>query len=243
MNILLSNDDGFSALGINVLDEVLSRRGHNVMVCAPDREQSGKSHSMTICGRIKVTEYGKNRFHLSGTPADCIIYSYRSSLLPCVPDVVVSGINHGYNLSSDILYSGTCAAARQAAFYDLKAIAISAESSADRNLFEKSANMLADNLEHFIDSIQPSSFLNINVPPHFSGEYEKAGIGLVRYLDDVVIVREEGKVKELEIRNCEFQRFPSAEGYKADYEVCRTGKAALTLVDVLPHVSKGMENL
>ncbi len=117
MNILLSNDDGYKALGIRVLEDVLSEAGHDVYVSAPDSEQSGKSHAMTIRGRIVVTEYAPKHFHVSGTPADCIVYSHRCSLFPIPFDVVISGINHGYNLSTDIIYSGTCAAARQAAFY------------------------------------------------------------------------------------------------------------------------------
>ena len=88
MNILLSNDDGFEAVGINTLDAVLSER-HTVTVAAPVSEQSGKSHSMTIKGTVSITEYGPRHFHISGTPADCIIYSHRCSLFPVQPDIVI----------------------------------------------------------------------------------------------------------------------------------------------------------
>ena len=243
MNILLSNDDGYQALGIKVLEEVLSSGGHTVTVSAPDREQSGKSHSMTIRGRVKITEYAPRHFHVSGTPADCIIYSHRCSLFPETPDIVISGINHGYNLSADIIYSGTCAAARQAATYGMKAIAISAEDGNDRATFENAARFLLDNLEHLSSQIPPMTFMNINVPRSFSGEAEKGGIGFVRYDDEVVVISSEGSVRELEIKGCGFHRHAAEGPYRADYEICRSGLASVTLVDVLPHFSSHMDGL
>lgn len=241
MNILLSNDDGFEAVGINTLDAVLSER-HTVTVAAPDSEQSGKSHSMTIKGTVSITEYGPRHFHISGTPADCIIYSHRCSLFPVQPDIVIAGINHGYNLSADIVYSGTCAAARQAAFYGMKAIALSAEDGCGRDTFEKAARFVLDNLEALSAAIEPMTFMNINVPISFAGEWEKGGIGFVQYLDDISIVDQKGNVREAAINGCEFHRFPAEGRYRADYEICASGRASITLVDVLPHPSASMDD-
>lgn len=243
MKILLSNDDGFDAIGIKVLDDVLSSAGHEVTVAAPDSEQSGKSHSMTIRGRVRITEHGPRRFHVSGTPADCIIYSHRCSLFPSVPDLVVSGINRGYNLSADIIYSGTCAAARQAAIYGMKAIAISAEDGCGLDTFDAAARYLLDNLERLSSQIPPMTFMNINVPSSFTGEAEKGGIGFVHYEDDVVVVSDDGMVKELEIRGCGFNRQGAEGPYRADFEICQDGRASVTLVDVLPHHSSAMAGL
>ena len=241
MNILLSNDDVFEAVGINTLDAVLSER-HTVTVAAPDSEQSGKSHSMTIKGTVRITEYGPRHFHISGTPADCIIYSHRCSLFPVQPDIVIAGINHGYNLSADIVYSGTCAAARQAAFYGLKAIALSAEDGCGHDTFEKAARFVLDNLEELSAAIEPMTFMNINVPISFAGEWEKGGIGFVQYLDDISIVDQKGNVREAAINGCEFHRFPAEGRYRADYEICASGRASITLVDVLPHPSASMDD-
>ena len=241
MNILLSNDDGFEAVGINTLDAVLSER-HTVTFAAPDSEQSGKSHSMTIKGTVSITEYGPRHFHISGTPADCIIYSHRCSLFPVQPDIVIAGINHGYNLSADIVYSGTCAAARQAAFYGMKAIALSAEDGCGRDTFEKAARFVLDNLEALSAAIEPMTFMNINVPISFAGEWEKGGIGFVQYLDDISIVDQKGNVREAAINGCEFHRFPAEGRYRADYEICASGRASITLVDVLPHPSASMDD-
>ena len=239
MNILLSNDDGYKAEGLRVLEEVLSAQGHNIYVSAPDREQSGKSHAMTIKGKVTVTEYEEKHFHVSGTPADCIIYSHRCALFPVPFDVIISGINHGYNLSTDIIYSGTCAAARQAAIYGMKAIAISAE-KADEDLFTKAASFLASNLETMISQIPSGSFLNINVPSLFSGEWEKGGIGSIVYNDSIAIREIEGERRILEIEYADLE-YGSADGcYRADYEICRSGKASVSIVETHPSLSSSM---
>ena len=243
MNILLSNDDGYKADGIRILEEVLASYGHEIYVSAPDSEQSGKSHAMTIRGKVTVTEFSPHHFHVSGTPADCIVYSHRCSLFPSVPDLVISGINRGYNLSADIIYSGTCAAARQAAIYGMKAIAISAEDGCGPDTFSAAAHYLLDNLELLSSQIPPMTFMNINVPSSFTGEAEKGGIGFVHYEDDVIVVSDDGRVKELEIRGCGFNRQGAEGPYRADFEICQSGRAAVTLVDVLPHYSPAMAGL
>lgn len=243
MNILLSNDDGYSADGIRILEEVLSSSGHCIYVCAPDRQQSGKSHSMTISGHVHVTEYGPRHYHLSGTPADCIVYSHRCSLFPVPFDAVISGINHGYNLSSDIIYSGTCAAARQASFYGMKAIAISAEDGGDEGLFRKAASFLSGNLETFLASIPADAFMNINVPSAYSGEWEKGGIGNIVYNDSVAVRARSGASMTLEIEAADLEYRPSMSLYRADHEICRSGKASVTIVDSLPVISSAMERL
>ena len=240
MNILLSNDDGYRADGIRILEEVLSSCGYDIYVSAPDSEQSGKSHGMTIKGRVALTEYAPHHFHVSGTPADCIVYSHRCTLFPVTFDAVISGINHGYNLSTDIIYSGTCAAARQAALYGMKAIAISCGRRDDAELFHKTAEFLADHLEAFMGSIPSGAFMNINVPPSFNGEYEAAGIGGISYADQVVIREERGDVRIVEIEYADLSFHPSESGYPADHEVCGSGKASVSIIDTHPALSSAM---
>lgn len=87
------------------------------------------------------------------------------------------------------------------------------------------------------------TFMNINVPSSFTGEAEKGGIGFVHYEDDVVVVSDDGMVKELEIRGCGFNRQGAEGPYRADFEICQSGRAAVTLVDVLPHYSPAMAGL
>lgn len=239
MKILLVNDDGYKAEGIKALEKVLSEYGHRIYVIAPSEEQSGKSHSMTLSHPLYATEYGIGHFHVSGTPADCIISGLKSDLLGDKPDLIVSGINHGYNLSTDIIYSGTCGAARQATFYGYKAIAISEERTKDRvYAFERSARFLAEHLDEFVALIKEREFLNINIPSSFSGSYDFASTGEISY-DDIFSVErvEDGRYK-LTNTSCEIT-YHNVDGKKHphDFELCSNGIASISLVELVPECS------
>ncbi len=239
MRILLVNDDGYRADGINVLSEALIEKGHKVAIIAPDSEQSGKSHSMSILGTCYAKEYSENRFHLSGSPADCVIYGVKSGLLKMDIDLVISGINHGYNLSSDIIYSGTCAAARQATLYGYKAIAISRHikrgTENPASYFREAADFLIENLDEYVSQLKRDYFLNINIPMDFNGMAKEASIGEIIYNDEFRMTNlEDGRIK-IDNIDCrlEFRRIES-DGIENDFDVCREGYASLTYVDILP---------
>lgn len=123
MRILLSNDDGIEAVGLDALARAVAPHGE-VWTVAPATEQSAKSHSFTMYEPLRVHEHGPRRFSVTGTPADAV-YLALHGLCPERPDLVVSGINRGSNLGTDVLYSGTVAAAREAAAHDVPAVAIS----------------------------------------------------------------------------------------------------------------------
>lgn len=123
MLILLSNDDGIEAAGLAALEAAMADLGE-VWTVAPATEQSAKSHALTMHEPLRVTNHGERRFAVSGTPADSV-YLAAHHLLPRKPDLVVSGINRGSNLSNDVMYSGTVAAAREAASFDIPAVAVS----------------------------------------------------------------------------------------------------------------------
>jgi len=127
MKILLVNDDGIDAVGIQTLAKTLAG-GHELTVVAPETERSAFSHSVTIFRDLsyKKTAHGTiNSYALSGTPADCVKFAVIHLLKNKKPDLVLSGINSGPNLGSDIMYSGTVAAASEAAFLGIPAIAVS----------------------------------------------------------------------------------------------------------------------
>lgn len=237
MRVLLVNDDGYKASGINVLDEVLSEYGHDVYVAAPSTEQSAKSHSMTIDGMRYATEYRKNHYHIDGTPADCIIYSLKSGLIKEKPDVVISGINHGYNLSTDIIYSGTCGAARQASLYGYKAIAISAEDSQNGEYkFEEAAEFLASRLDEFIKKIHESVFMNINIPRSFHGRFENASIGEIKY-DDRFSIEKEGNRYRISNIGCDITFRTVSSDCPNDFDLCNSGIASVSLIELYPAFS------
>lgn len=187
MVILLTNDDGYQAEGIEVLEKILLQAGHEVWVCAPTDQRSAQSHAMTLRGKVKFVRFGDRHYHCSGTPADCILYGLSGGFLTVKPDVVVSGINHGYNASTDILYSGTVGAASEAAMRGIPAFAISARSdrATGRFPFIEAATFLALHLESFLPLCTPEVLININVPPHPSSSWRVGQIGQLEYFDVV----------------------------------------------------------
>jgi len=162
MKILVSNDDGYLATGINVLTDALERVA-DVVVVAPDRNRSAASSSLTLHTPLRVTEVAKNRYKVDGTPSDCVHLAL-TGFLEHEPDLVVSGINHGANLGDDVIYSGTVAAALEGRFLGLPTIAVSL---VGQNLkhFDAAARV-ASELVQKIDrtGVAPDLVLNINVP-------------------------------------------------------------------------------
>jgi 5'-nucleotidase len=169
MNILLTNDDGISADGLLKLAAVLRSRGeHKVYVLAPDSNRSGVSHGLTLLRNpLKITEKDKDSYSCPGVPADCVLVAILGGR-PCKPDVVISGINHGVNLGSDIIYSGTAAAARQAALMGVPGIALSLDGHKDF-YWDMAANYAADHLDEFISLWKEDVFINVNIPNNPNG--------------------------------------------------------------------------
>ena len=124
MKILLTNDDGINAEGLATAIAVAEARGKFLAV-APFTEQSGKSHSITKDEPLRLRKIRKHVYALGGTPADCVKFALHELLAGTSPDLVISGINHGANLGQDTIYSGTVAAAIEAAMNNLPAIALS----------------------------------------------------------------------------------------------------------------------
>ena len=144
MKILVSNDDGYLATGINVLADALSEIA-DVVVVAPDRNRSAASNSLTLNRPLYPTRHTSGFISLDGTPTDCVHMAI-TGLLDSEPDMVVSGINHGANLGDDVLYSGTVAAAMEGRFLGLPAIAISLTGERPRR-FDTAARVALDLVE------------------------------------------------------------------------------------------------
>jgi 5'-nucleotidase len=125
--ILISNDDGIHSHGIKVLEQLALSLSDDVWVCAPETEQSGASHSLTIHRPLRARQYGERKYAVDGTPTDCVMLAINHIFKDKRPDLVLSGINHGANMGDDVTYSGTIAAAMEATLLGLRAIALSQE--------------------------------------------------------------------------------------------------------------------
>ena len=162
MHILLSNDDGYLAPGLQCLAENLRRLGR-VTVIAPDRNRSASSSSLTLHHPIRVNELCHDLLKVDGTPTDCVHLAL-TGLLADSPDIVVSGINHGANLGDDVWYSGTVAAAIEGRFLGFPAIAVSLVDPQEGH-FDTAARVALRVIEGLRRSpLPPATILNINVP-------------------------------------------------------------------------------
>ena len=168
MRILVTNDDGYLALGIRTLTRAAETLGV-VHVVAPDREQSATSHSLTLHHPLRVRDIRDVRV-VDGTPTDCVMLAL-GELLEEAPDLVFSGVNHGANLGDDVLYSGTVAAAMEATLLGLPAVAIS-YTGREPEAIEEWEDLLAGLLGQVArrDAFPDETLLNINLPAIPPGE-------------------------------------------------------------------------
>lgn len=125
MRILLTNDDGIEAPGLDVLEKIATDLTDDVWVVAPETDNSGASHSLTLAEPLRMRELGKRHYAVKGTPTDCVIMGVRFLLRQQPPDLVLSGVNHGQNLADDVTYSGTVAGAIQGTLLGVPSIAMS----------------------------------------------------------------------------------------------------------------------
>lgn len=184
MNVLLTNDDGYNAPGIKAMKKALEVAGHNVYVIAPSSNRSAVSHHINMSQPLEYKKVGEKEWSCSGFPVDCVVTGIRSDFLPVKPDCIISGINTGANLGTDIVYSGTCAAARQGSMYGVPSIAVSLEhdvgykAKAEDFSFDYIAEFVANNVEKLAslcDTSFPYTFTNINA---YSGD-KVTGVELV----------------------------------------------------------------
>jgi 5'-nucleotidase len=161
MKILISNDDGVHAQGIRTLAAALADIAE-VVIVAPDRNRSAASNSLTLEIPLRVNEIEKNVFSVQGTPTDCVHFAMNELMKGALPDLVVSGINHGANLGDDVLYSGTVAAAMEGHFLGVQAIAFSLVGQSNFACAAKIARELVQ--QHLQHPIPTNRLINVNIP-------------------------------------------------------------------------------
>ena len=193
--ILVTNDDGIHAEGIAALAAALKKR-YNVVVIAPDREQSAVAHSVTMHHPIRARKLEEDVIVIDGTPTDCVMFGVLG-FLERKPDLIVSGINNGPNMGDDVTYSGTVSAALEATLLKIPGFAISLNKTIKRlhldngiHHFASAAEVAVKISEEILQSGLPSkTFLNVNVPdiPFESIEgYEVTRLGKRVYNDRII---------------------------------------------------------
>jgi 5'-nucleotidase len=182
MRILCTNDDGIHAPGLKVVEEIARALSDDVWIVAPELDQSGVSHSLSLNDPLRLREIGPRHFAVRGTPTDCVIMGARHILVPTMPDVVLSGVNKGRNVAEDVVYSGTIAGALEGTILGLPSFALSQEFSAetrDRPLWETALKFAPDILRKVIEAgIPKNTVINVNFPA--CAPEEVAGIRVTR---------------------------------------------------------------
>ncbi len=173
MRILVTNDDGINADGLVVLENIARSISDDVWVVAPEAEQSGASHSLSLSDPIRMRQIDDRRFAVKGTPTDCVLMAVHKAM-PERPDLVLSGVNRGHNIADDVTYSGTIAAAMEGAVLGIRSIAVSqAQGISSQNsicyepTIQKGPQVIADLAK--LD-IGPGGLLNVNFPDCAPGD-------------------------------------------------------------------------
>lgn len=168
MRILLTNDDGIHGPGLGVLQSIAAKLSDDVWTVAPETDQSGLAHSLTLSEPLRLRQMGERQFALRGTPTDCVIMAVRE-VLPEPPDLILSGINSGANMADDVTYSGTIAAAIEGTMQGVRSIALSQAGNYDNGnrhfpweVAERHALALIEKLLPI--ALPEGTFFNVNFP-------------------------------------------------------------------------------
>jgi len=183
---LLSNDDGYDSRGLLAFRDAL-RTDWDVVVVAPEHEQSASSHALSLRSALRLRTISEGVHALNGTPADCVYVALHAGerLLPRRPDLVLSGINLGLNLGQDVFYSGTIAAAREAALRGIPALATSTHTSLDMSAVAAACARLAHSLLQSHVETPRHVLLSANFPKGWNGEMRATRLGRRIYEEKV----------------------------------------------------------
>nr|MBO6294416.1 5'/3'-nucleotidase SurE [Schwartzia sp. (in: firmicutes)] len=203
MKILLTNDDGVGAPGLHALVEALAARGNKIAVAAPATEQSGMDHALTVHRDIEVRADGgfgnvaAEAWSIDGTPTDCVkIYLEAIAKRKDWPGLIISGVNKGANLGTDVLYSGTVGGALEGYMHGIPAVALSLDVHSSLS-FEETAAIFAEKLPWLFKEGGDDFFLNVNFPKELrngKAEFVWASLGHRDYLNAFDRIERDGKL-------------------------------------------------
>jgi 5'-nucleotidase len=187
--ILVTNDDGINAPGLKVLEKIARQLSRDVFVVAPEVEQSGAGHSLTLRRPLQVRRISARRFAVDGTPTDCVLLAVNKLIEGKRPDLVLSGVNRGSNMGEDVTYSGTIAAAMEATLLNIPAVALSQMRDGTTVAWHVAAKYGAEVLRRLVSVPWPEGVLmNVNFP-----YLAKGGISGVQ------VVRQGRRISNIEV--------------------------------------------
>ncbi|NBI13253.1 5'/3'-nucleotidase SurE [[Haemophilus] felis] len=239
MRILLSNDDGIHAQGIQVLAQAL-RQFAEVIVVAPDRNRSAASSSLTLVDPLRLLKVSEGNYSLNGTPADCV-HLAMNGFLKGQFDLVVSGINAGANLGDDVLYSGTVAAALEGRYLGLPSVAVSL---CGRTHYETAAKVVCDLLPKLsANLLNPREILNINVPDLSYEQLQGMQVCRLGYRTPAASIIEQQDPRGEDIYWIGKMGKPEDEAEGTDFHAIKQGYVAMTPLQVDMTAHHSMQSL
>lgn len=229
--VLLTNDDGIEAPGLAVLEQVAATLAREVWVVAPEHDQSGTSHSISLHAPLRLTEYGPRRFGVSGTPGDCVVMAARHVMRDNPPDLVLSGINRGGNLGLETVFSGTVGAAMTGMLLGIRSIALSQAFSDRLAVKWETSRALAPAVIRELLAVgwSEDACLNVNFPDVDADAagpltVSRQGMGLVKAID----VRAHVDPRGIPYHWLQFSRGPRPDVDDAEAMVVARGAVSVT---------------
>lgn len=229
--VLLTNDDGIDAPGMAVLEEIATELAKEVWVVAPEHDQSGQSHAISLHHALRITERGERRFGVTGTPGDCAAMGICHLMKDDPPELVLSGVNRGLNLGLETVFSGTVGGAMTAMMLGVPAIALSQAFTDRRNVPWNTARTLGAGTIRKLLAIGwgENSCLNVNfppIPPHEAGPptLARQGVGMIAGMNVDTRVDPRGMAYHW----LNFRRGDRPQGPESDYSALRAGKIVVT---------------
>jgi 5'-nucleotidase len=235
MRILVTNDDGIHAPGLAVLERIAKSLSDDVFVVAPEQDQSGVAHSLSLNDPLRLRKISARHFAVKGTPTDCVIMGVRSIMLGAPPDLVLSGVNRGHNIAEDVSYSGTIAGAMEGTFLGIPSIALSQayghhEDQSESERWDCAETHAPKLIREILKAgIAPNIFININFPDCPADKVEGTSV--------TVQGRRDAQTMKIEPRHdgrgnpyywIAFERFTSAVGAGTDLEALRAHRISVT---------------
>jgi 5'-nucleotidase len=229
--VILTNDDGIDAPGMAVLEEIAAQIAREVWVVAPEHDQSGQSHAISLHHAIRVSERGIRRFGVTGTPGDCAAMGICHLMKDAPPQLMLSGVNRGVNLGIETVFSGTVGGAMTAMMLGVPAIALSQAFTDRRNVPWDTARTLgARTIQQLVETgWAEGACLNVNFPPIPAGEagpitLAKQGEGLIAGMSVDTRVDPRG----LSYHWLNFHRSDREQSPGTDYSAMRAGRIVVT---------------
>jgi 5'-nucleotidase len=229
--VLLTNDDGIDAPGMAVMEEIAAQLAHEVWVVAPEHDQSGQSHAISLHHALRISERGNRRYGVTGTPGDCAAMGICHLMADSPPQLVLSGVNRGLNLGLETVFSGTVGGAMTAMMLGVPAIALSQAFTDRRNVPWDTARTLGAETVRQLLAIGwgKDACLNVNFPPVPAAEagaltLARQGVGMIAGMN--VDTRTDPRGMQYHWLN--FRRGDREQGPESDYTAMRAGKIVVT---------------